>query len=73
MSRKITEDQVVDAAQKLDESDFTRGQLAEALGVEKPDLKQGFRAARKEGRLEKTRDDEEGVSHFRLIAASDAS
>jgi DNA-binding transcriptional regulator LsrR (DeoR family) len=62
----ITADQVVEAAQGLDQEEFTRGDLAQKLGVEKPDIKPAFREARQAGRLEKVRDDEENTGHFRL-------
>ncbi|HYU59400.1 MAG TPA: hypothetical protein VEK39_01455 [Solirubrobacterales bacterium] len=66
MAQKITADQVVEAARELDQEEFTRGDLADKLGVEKPDIKPGFREARHAGRLEKVRDDEENTAHFRL-------
>jgi hypothetical protein len=62
----ITEDQVVSAAQELGKDEFTRGDIANQLGVEKPELKQAFVRARKAGKLEKVRDDEENTGHFRL-------
>jgi hypothetical protein len=66
MSKDITEDQVVATAQELGKDEFTRADLAEKLGVEKPDLHKPFRQARRAGRLDKTRDDDEGTGHFRL-------
>ena len=66
MTEAITADQVVEAAQGLGQDEFTRGDLAEKLGVEKTDIKPAFREARQAGRLEKTRDDEENTGHFRL-------
>jgi hypothetical protein len=68
MSETITADQVVKAAEELSQEEFTREDVANQLGVEKPDLKKGFAQARKAGRLEKTRDDEENTGHFRLTA-----
>ena len=62
----ITADQLVEAAQKLDQPEFTRADVAQELGVEKPELKQAFVRARKAGRVEKVRDDEENTAHFRL-------
>jgi DNA-binding transcriptional regulator LsrR (DeoR family) len=67
MSETITAEQVVEAAQELGQEEFTRGDLAEKLGVEKPDIRKGFRQARQSGRLEKVRDDEENTGYFRLI------
>jgi hypothetical protein len=66
MPKTITPDQVVEAAEGLDKAEFTREDLAQKLGVDKPKLKQGFRQARQAGRLDKVRDDEEGTGHFRL-------
>jgi DNA-binding transcriptional regulator LsrR (DeoR family) len=66
MSETITADQVLQAAQGLDQEEFTRGDLAEKLGVEKPEIRKGFREARQSGRLEKVRDDEENTGWFRL-------
>ena len=67
MSETITAEKVVEAAQGLGQEEFTRGDLAEKLGVEKPDIRKGFRQARQSGRLEKVRDDEENTGYFRLI------
>jgi hypothetical protein len=67
MPKQITSDQVVAAAEGLGKTEFTRGDLAKKLGVEEPRrFSQGFRQARKAGRLDKVRDDEEGTGHFRL-------
>jgi DNA-binding transcriptional regulator LsrR (DeoR family) len=66
MNMTITADQLVEAAQALDQEEFTRADVAEQLGVEKPELKQAFARARKRGRVEKVRDDEENTGHFRL-------
>ena len=66
MQLTITADQLVDAAQKLGQEEFTRGDVANQLGVEKPELKQAFVQARKAGRVEKVRDDEENTGYFRL-------
>ncbi len=57
---------MVAAARELGQDEFTRGDIAAQLGVEKPDIKQGFQQAKKAGLLEKTRDDEENTGHFRL-------
>lgn len=69
MPQQITPDQLVHAARDLGQDEFTRGDLAAKLGVEKPDIKPAFREARQSGRLEKTRDDEENTGHFRLTGA----
>jgi DNA-binding MarR family transcriptional regulator len=66
MQLTITADQLIEAAKQLDQEEFTRGDIAEQLGVDKPDLKQAFAKARKAGQVEKTRDDEENTGHFRL-------
>jgi hypothetical protein len=66
MGRNITADQIVDAARELGQPEFTRGDVAAKLGVEKPELKKGFRVARRDGRLDKVRDDADNVAHFQL-------
>ena len=62
----VTEEQLVTAAKELGQDEFTRGDIAQQLGVEKPELKQAFARARKAGLLEKVRDDENNTGHFRL-------
>jgi hypothetical protein len=62
----ISAEQVIAAAQELGQEEFTRGDLAAKLGVEKPDIKAGFRRARQDGKLEKVRDDEENTGYFKL-------
>jgi hypothetical protein len=66
MAKTITPDQVVEAAQDLDQAEFTRDDLAGKLGVGKPKFKAAFKAARESGRLEKVRDDAESKGRFRL-------
>jgi predicted DNA-binding protein (UPF0251 family) len=66
MNLTITADQLVEAAQALDQEEFTRADAARQLGVEKPELKQAFARARRKGRIEKVRDDEQNTAHFRL-------
>ena len=66
MKLTITADQLVGAAQDLGREEFTRADIANRLGVEKPELKQAFAQARKAGRVAKVRDDEENTGHFRL-------
>jgi hypothetical protein len=67
MAENITAEQVVGAAKELEKDEFTRGDLAEKLGVKKPQIRKGFREARKAGQLDKTRNDAENTSHFRLV------
>ena len=66
MAQSPTADQVVDAARELGQAEFTRGDIAGHIGVEKPDVKSGFNEAKKSGRIEKTRDDENNTGHFKL-------
>jgi DNA-binding transcriptional regulator LsrR (DeoR family) len=66
MHLTITADQLVEAAQALDQQEFTRADVAKQLGVEKPELKHAFARARKKGHVEKVRDDEENTGYFRL-------
>ena len=68
MHLTITADQLVDAARELGEEEFTRADVANQLGVQKPELKQAFVRARKAGHVEKVRDDEENTAHFRLTS-----
>ena len=68
MPPSITADQLVAAARDLEQPEFTRGDLAEKLGVKQPELRPGFRQARRAGRIDKVRDDDEGTGHFRLTA-----
>jgi DNA-binding transcriptional regulator LsrR (DeoR family) len=67
MPETITADQVLEAAKNLDQEEFTRGDVAERLGVAKPKIRKGFQQARQSGRLEKVRDDEENTGWFRLV------
>jgi DNA-binding transcriptional regulator LsrR (DeoR family) len=66
MAKTITPDQVVEAAQDLEQEEFTRDDLAEKLGVGKPKFKAAFKAARESGRVEKVRDDAESKGRFRV-------
>jgi hypothetical protein len=66
MGQNITADQIVGAARELGQPEFTRGDVAAKLGVDKPELKKGFRIARRDGRLDKVRDDADNVAHFQL-------
>jgi hypothetical protein len=66
MQLTITAETLIGAAEELGQEEFTRADLANKLGVEKPELKQAFVQARKAGRIEKVRDDEENTGHFRL-------
>ena len=66
MADSITADQVVAAAQELGQDEFSRGDLAAKLGVDKTEIKPAFREARQAGRLEKTRDDDENTGYFKL-------
>jgi hypothetical protein len=66
MSEGITSADIVEAAKALGKEEFSRGDLAAQLGVEKPDLKPAFKEARHQGKLEKVRDDEENTGYFKL-------
>jgi len=63
---EITAEDVVGAAQELGKDEFSRDDLGEKLGVERPELKPGFKAARQAGRIEKVRKDADGTGLFRL-------
>lgn len=64
----ITQQQVIEAAQKLGKEEFNRQDIATALGVEKSDVKLAFTQARKAGYFEKVRDDDENTGIFKLGA-----
>lgn len=66
MPKDITQEKLVATAQDLDQDQFTRADLADKLGVEKSDLKDSFRQARKAGRLDKVGEDSEGNGQFKL-------
>ncbi len=66
MAQDTTADQVVEAAKALGQDEFTRGDIAGQIGVEKSEIKSGFQQAKKAGRIEKTRDDEDNTGHFKL-------
>jgi hypothetical protein len=61
-----THDEVVQAARALGQPEFTRNELAGQLGVKGAEMREGFRAAKKAGQLQKVRDDEDGTRYFRL-------
>lgn len=64
----ITADQIIEAAGDLGQDEFTRSDLADELGVKQRDIKEGFRAARDSGRLEKVGRGEDGKPIFRLAS-----
>jgi hypothetical protein len=67
MADAVTPDQVVEAAKELGEAEFTRPEIATKLNVDREELKEGFRAARKDGRIEKVAEGGEGKKPtFRL-------
>jgi DNA-binding transcriptional regulator LsrR (DeoR family) len=66
MAETITGDQVVETAKGLSQDEFTRADVAQKLGVDKTELQKAFKAARKSGRVEKVRDDEQNTGYFRL-------
>ena len=62
----MTAVQVPTAARELGKDEFSRPDIAGQLGVEKSEIKSAFSEARKLGKIEKTRDDEENTGYFRL-------
>jgi hypothetical protein len=66
MSESITSASIVEAAQQLGQEEFSRPDIAGQLGVEKQDIKQAFNEARKLGKIEKTRDDEDNTGLYKL-------
>ena len=69
MSEPITSDSIVEAAKQLGTDEFSRPDIAGQLGVEKTEIKAAFREARKLGKIEKTRDDEENTGYFKLTGS----
>ena len=67
MAKTITQEQVVDAARELGQSEFTRADLAGRLNVQRSEMKEAFKAAKQAGSLEKLRNDD-GTGIFRLTA-----
>jgi DNA-binding transcriptional regulator LsrR (DeoR family) len=68
MTDAITIEQVVEAARGLGKDEFTRADVASALEVERPEIKEAFKAARKEGHLRKVRTDEDGKRYFTVAS-----
>jgi hypothetical protein len=66
MTKTVTAEDVVRAARELGKDEFSRDDLGEKLGVERPELKPGFKAARVAGQIEKVRKDADGTGRFRL-------
>ena len=52
MEGNVAEDRIIAAAGELGQSEFTRAELAERLGVNVQGMKDGFKAARQAGRIE---------------------
>ena len=66
MTDAVTSASIIEAAQQLGKDEFSRGDIAGQLGLEKADIKVPFNEARKLGRIEKTRNDEENTGLFKL-------
>jgi DNA-binding transcriptional regulator LsrR (DeoR family) len=66
MPERTTEDELVQAAQGLGQEEFSRAELANHLGVRHAQIREAFKAARKSGKLVKSRQDEDGTKYFRL-------
>ena len=64
----ITAERIIETADGLGQEEFTRADLANELGVRPREIKEGFRAARQAGRVEKVRAGDEGKPLFRLAA-----
>ena len=66
MAQAATQEQVLEAARSLGRDEFTRKDVADALGTEVSAMQPGWKAAKQAGRFEKARD-EGGKRHFRLV------
>ena len=62
----LTAERLVTTAGAMGQEEFTRAELATALGVSVQDLKDAVKEARQSGRLEKVREDDDGKGVFRL-------
>jgi hypothetical protein len=62
----ISSSTIVEAAKQLGKDEFSRPDIAGQLGVDKSEIRAAFREARKLGKIEKTRDDENNTGLFRL-------
>jgi hypothetical protein len=65
-SESISSSSIIEAAQQLGKDEFSRPDIAGQLGVDKSEIRAAFREARKLGKIEKTRDDENNTGLFRL-------
>jgi hypothetical protein len=63
---EITAARVLAAAEELDQTEFTRLDLAQKLGVSNKDLRDAFRAAKQSGRVKRIGKDAEDWGLFRL-------
>jgi hypothetical protein len=72
MGKTITEQQVLGAARELNQSEFTRSDLAGKLDIRgdetRETFREAFKAAKRAGSLEKVRKDDDGTGVFRLTA-----
>lgn len=66
MTEGITSTSIVEAAKRLGKDEFSRGDIAAQLDVDKAEIKRAFREARQLGKLVKVRNDEENTGIFRL-------
>lgn len=66
MPQEPSQEQVVQAARDLDQSEFTRNDVADKLGVERATMKSAWQAAKQAGQVEKVREDG-GKRYFRLV------
>ena len=68
----ITVEEVVKAARGLDQDEFTRADVASALQVERPEIRDAFKAARKAGHLRKVSSNEKGKPRFEVTEVTEA-
>ena len=69
-SESISSSSIIEAAQQLGKDEFSRPDIAGQLGVDKSEIRAAFREARKLGKIEKTRDDENNTGSSGLPATS---
>lgn len=67
MANQPNQEAVVEAARALG-SEFTRDDVAEKLGVERQKMRNGWRAAKQAGQIEKIGENADGTNLFKVAS-----